>query len=180
MNRAGARRAEILDRLADFVLAEGLVSASLRPLAQAAGLSDRMLLYYFADKSAVLSATLETVVARLTLGMERLPAEPRPAEALWRDLLAFSMDPEVWPYLRLWLEIAVLAARGDPFWRARGEAIGLGFLDWVVARLDGPSVEVRRIEAARLLARLDGVVVLRAVGLDGAVPGAFTELPGAG
>jgi hypothetical protein len=50
----------------------------------------------------------------------------------------------------------------------------------VVARLDGPSVEVRRIEAARLLARLDGVVVLRAVGLDGAVPGAFTELPGAG
>lgn len=180
MTRAGARRAEILDRLADFVLAEGLMAASLRPLAQAAGLSDRMLLYYFADKAEVLSATLDTVVARLTEGMARLSAEPRPAEALWRDLLAFALDPAVWPYLRLWLEIAVLASRGDPFWRGRGAAIGLGFVDWVAARLEGPTPEACRAEAVRLLARLDGVMVLRAVGLDGVVPGAFTDGTAAG
>jgi AcrR family transcriptional regulator len=43
------RRAEIIQRLTDYVLAEGLSAASLRPLAKAAGTSDRLLLYYFND-----------------------------------------------------------------------------------------------------------------------------------
>jgi AcrR family transcriptional regulator len=45
----------LLDRLADYVLAHGLTASSLRPLARAAGTSDRMLLYYFADKDAVMA-----------------------------------------------------------------------------------------------------------------------------
>ena len=44
------RRGELLDRMAAHLLAHGLEGANLRPLARAAGTSDRMLLYYFADK----------------------------------------------------------------------------------------------------------------------------------
>ncbi|MEM7525681.1 MAG: TetR family transcriptional regulator, partial [Pseudomonadota bacterium] len=70
---SGSRRAKVrtdkrealLDALADAVLANGLDAASLRPLAKAVGTSDRMLLYYFADKTALLTATFDRVLARL-------------------------------------------------------------------------------------------------------------------
>jgi len=39
------RRQAALERMADHLLREGMTGASLRPLAAAAGTSDRMLLY---------------------------------------------------------------------------------------------------------------------------------------
>ena len=56
MTKPDSRRTEIVERLADHVLAHGLSASSLRPLAKAAGTSDRMLLYYFADKSEMMTA----------------------------------------------------------------------------------------------------------------------------
>ncbi len=59
------RREEIIELIADHLLAEGLGAATLRPMAEAAGTSDRMLLYYFADKGELLTATLTRVAARM-------------------------------------------------------------------------------------------------------------------
>lgn len=61
MRKADTRRQQILERLADHVLAHGMQAASLRPLAAAAGTSDRMLLHYFADKEELITATLALV-----------------------------------------------------------------------------------------------------------------------
>ena len=54
MNFRNERREAAIERMADYVLSEGLGAATLRPLAAAAGTSDRMLLYYFADKDELL------------------------------------------------------------------------------------------------------------------------------
>ncbi|MEI6159755.1 MAG: TetR family transcriptional regulator [Roseococcus sp.] len=59
------RRSAALARMADHLLREGLAGASLRALAKAAGTSDRMLLYYFADKDELLGATLAHIAAEL-------------------------------------------------------------------------------------------------------------------
>ena len=59
VSKNDTRRAEIILRLTDYVLAEGLSATSLRPLAKAAGMRDRMLLYYFADKLVIITAVLE-------------------------------------------------------------------------------------------------------------------------
>jgi AcrR family transcriptional regulator len=48
----------LLPLLAAHVLAEGLGGASLRPLARAAGTSDRMLLYHFGTKEALITDLL--------------------------------------------------------------------------------------------------------------------------
>ena len=45
----------LLPLLAGHVLAHGLGEASLRPLAKAAGTSDRMLLYHFGTKEALIA-----------------------------------------------------------------------------------------------------------------------------
>ena len=81
--RLGARRAEILDRVADHILVHGLGASSLRPLAKAAQTSDRMLLYYFSDKAELVAAALEIIAMRLTQILEsRSSNAPRPLDEL--------------------------------------------------------------------------------------------------
>src|SRR5580693_6683546 len=64
------RREAAIERMADHLLLEGLGAATLRPLAAAAGTSDRMLLYYFSDKDELLSATLQRLAARMTAQLD--------------------------------------------------------------------------------------------------------------
>jgi len=167
--KAEARRAEILDRLADYVLAEGLSAASIRPLADAAGISDRMLLYYFEDKADVMAATIGRVSERLVALLNKKAApEPLPLDALRAKLTKVLLTEEMWPYMRLWLEIASLSARNDPFYRGVAEQIGRGFLAWGAAQLKSATPKQREADAARLLAMVDGTVLLKAVGLHDA------------
>lgn len=156
------RRAELTERMADFVLANGLAAASLRPLAAAAGVSDRMLLYYFTDKAAVITAVLICLAQRLTTRLtDATSPEPLPAGRLRHQLFKLTVAEDVWPYMQLWLEIAALAARGDAFYFKVGHSIGQGFLDWIAAQLIGGS----RIEALRLLTLIEGRLLLKSIGL---------------
>lgn len=161
------RRCAILDRLADHVLAEGLSGSSLRPLAKAAGVSDRMLLYYFKDKAEIMAATLARVSQRLIALLDQNTAStPLPLDALRAQLLTTVLDDKLWPFMRLWLEIAACAARNDPLYRQVGEQIARGFLAWGAAQLDSPTPQARETDAARLLVMMEGMVLLKSVGLD--------------
>src|SRR5690349_315476 len=51
-----SRRAELTDGALRYVLEQGLVGLSLRPLAAALGTSDRMLIYHFGSKDALVTA----------------------------------------------------------------------------------------------------------------------------
>ena len=166
MTDAPDRRDAILDRLSDHVLAGGLAAASLRPLARAAGTSDRMLLYYFKDKAAILTAVLERLAGRMAalLGARRT-STPLPLDELRGELLAIVFADDLWPYMRLWVEIASLASR-DPFYRAVAEPIARGFLIWGASQLESATPEQRDIDAARLLVMTEGAVLLRCVGLE--------------
>ncbi len=166
MSKADAKRAQIVDRLGVFLLTEGLDAASLRPLAQAAGLSDRMLLYYFRDKEEVLTATLTHGAAQLTLLLDAaLDATPRAAAELERDLLGAMEDGNFWPFTCLWFEIAARSARGDPLYRRVGGAIAHGFLGWIADRLAIDDPVERSATARRLLSMIEGAQLLHAVGL---------------
>ncbi|MCR9141595.1 MAG: TetR/AcrR family transcriptional regulator [bacterium] len=164
-----SRRAAILDRLADHVLAEGLAASSLRSLADAADTSDRMLLYYFKDKAEVMSATIECIAGRLTKileeqnGSESLAFEPLRAK-IWEIVSA----DELWPFMRLWLEIASRSAREDPFYRIVGEQIARGFLAWGTAQLKSATPAQREVDAAKLLVSIEGMVMLKSLGLEDA------------
>jgi AcrR family transcriptional regulator len=166
MKSAEDRRAAMLDRLADHVLAHGLIASSLRPLAKAAQTSDRMLLYYFADKSEIIAATLQVVAARMVLAMNaRVAAKPLPYNGLLAHLSAVLLVPAFWPYMRVWLEIASRAAGGDPFYTTIGGQIGRGFLAWGAGQLDSSDEATRVVEAARLLVAIEGAVLLKAIGM---------------
>lgn len=161
------RRALIVDRMTDYVLAHGLSASSLRPLAKAAGISDRMLLYYFKDKAEVIATVLEQVARRLVVEMDTQTANaPLPLGELRTQLARVLLDDALWPYMRVWLEIASLAAHGDPVCRMVGGQIGRGFLAWGAAQLDSPTPEQRQTDAAQLLVTFEGMVLLKSIGLD--------------
>src|SRR5271168_597642 len=99
MNVRSDRRQAAIDRMADHILLEGLGAATLRPLAAAAGTSDRMLLYYFADKDELLSATLHRVAARMTTQLDeavpvgRLRSFPVLLEEVWAAFASRGVKP---------------------------------------------------------------------------------------
>lgn len=166
MAKAQDRRAALLDCLADHVLALGLSASSLRSLAKAAGTSDRMLLYYFPDKGALIAAVLEVIAARMVILLDaRKAAGPLRYEVLRPKLLGIVFADELWPYMRLWLEMASLAALGDPVFRSVGEQLGRGFLTWGAAQLDSADDASRAVEAANLLVVIEGTLLLRSIGL---------------
>ena len=169
------RRDALLDKLADHVLSEGLAASTLRPLAKAAQTSDRMLLYYFKDKSDMIAAILEHVAARLVALLDNAIAPNSLAlEPLIRALVPVICADRLWPYMRLWLEIAARAAHGDPLYRATGNRIAQGFLAWGAAQLDSPTAQAREADAARLLVMIEGMLLLKSVGLDDAIERAFS------
>ncbi len=167
MNKAEDRRTMIAERLADHILAHGLIASSLRPLAQAAGTSDRMLLYYFVDKAEIVAVALQTVAGRMAERMAAaVSSTPLPYDQLLPKLAALLSDDAFWPYMRIWLEIASRAGGGDAFYAKIGEEIGRGFLSWGRAQLMADDEAALDKDAARLLVAIEGSVLLKSIGLS--------------
>ena len=98
--RGELKRTDLLDRVADHMLATGL-DASLRPLAAAIGTSDRMLLYYFPDKATLMSAVLERIASRLAAMLgAAVPIERATGTELTRLLWETVRKPAFRPYMR--------------------------------------------------------------------------------
>lgn len=173
MKNRESRRQEVLERLATQVLRVGLPGSSLRPLAAAAGTSDRMLLYYFADKRELLEATLAVVAARLTSILADALPEPQPFEVLLARICELLTSPPLRPYMQLWLEVVGLAARGEEPFRSIAGSLCDGFLAWGASRLLVEAEEERPRQAARLLGSVEGLMLLDAIGRGAVVEAAL-------
>lgn len=166
--------------MADYVLKEGLAAATLRPLATAAGTSDRMLLYYFADKDELLAAVLDRISDRLLGELEAaIPiGPPRSFAILLDEVWAVLGSPRHRPYMNIWLDLAAGAARDLQPHRNVASAIADGYLVWVNDRLahivdSGPSQS-----APLFLAAIEGMFLLNAIGRPAVASKAMAELSG--
>jgi AcrR family transcriptional regulator len=178
MNIRDDRRDAAIERMADHVLSEGLGAATLRPLAAAAGTSDRMLLYYFADKDELLTATLNRIAMRMIAQLDSaIPVEPRrPFAVLLEQAWAALASESLQPFMPLWLDLASGAARGlQPHRNIAGE-IADGFLAWVTIRLQPESDGEPSLLAPLVLVSIEGMYLLKAIGRDAIADSAAIEL----
>ena len=166
MKKGDIRRQQILERTADHVLAHGLQGASLRPLAAAAGTSDRMLLHYFADKEALLTATLTLITQRLIAMLEHAQTDPLPFQRLLPHLADMMQDARLQPYLRLWLELVALAAGEQEPFRTTARHIANTFVTWIAGALIVEREDDRAPLAALTLAIIEGCIIFDALGDD--------------
>ena len=178
MNIRDDRREAAIERMADHVLSEGLAAGTLRPLAAAAGTSDRMLLYYFADKDELLTATLNRIATRMIVQLDgAISAQPRrPFAALLEQVWAALASESLRPFMPLWLDLASGAARGLQPHRDVAGDIADGFLAWVTVRLlpegDGEPAPL----APLFLVSIEGMYLLTAVGRGGLADAALNAL----
>jgi AcrR family transcriptional regulator len=160
LSKRDAKRAEIVGKLAAHFIEVGLGDTGVRRLAEVAGTSDRMLLYYFENKEEILAAVLGELGGGFTEVLDAVfGTEPlRPADAVSK-IWAMVRDEATAGQLRLWLDLSSRASRGDPFFGAIVEQMAEGWIVWLSGMLDVPAAEKRSL-AELIMSAIDGHMVL--------------------
>jgi AcrR family transcriptional regulator len=174
------QREAALVALCDHVLRHGLGDTSLRTWAAAAGCSDRMLIYYFGSKAALLGTVLDALAQQLQDALNAHPHFQQPLPhapllaAMWQALQA----PEMAAFGKLWVEMAAVASSASApdalAVQPAAQRIGDTFLAWTQKHLQPSHASTHAAEATLVLATLDGLILLRLVG-QGAVADAAVQ-----
>ena len=106
---ADERRAALLDRITDYVAANGLSDLSLRPLADAVESSPRVLLYYFTSKEDLIGEVLAQMRARQRDVFATLPRNAATYADTVRAAWKLMSAPEHERVFRLFFEVYGLA-----------------------------------------------------------------------
>lgn len=157
----------LLPLLAAHVLAHGLGQASLRPLAKAAGTSDRMLIYHFGSKEALIADLLGYLARAYADALDAALAGVRPTsrdQALAR-ILAHARSDMMQPFMALWWEIVAGSARGIPGFAPAAQAMMAELLGWLEGQMPVGDPDPRG-GARYLLTLIEGALMLGAVGHD--------------
>lgn len=163
----------MLAALAAHVLEAGLNTASLRPMAAAAGTSDRMLIYHFGSKDGLIRQLLGYLATDMANGLDSLmPPVPFESEAvLTRQIVDLMRSSRFQPYTRVWLDIISAAAQGSLAHREAGQAVVELFLNWIAQRHPKG-----RDGAATTFTLIEGAVVMDAVGRSDVVNSVLERL----
>lgn len=156
------QRNQAVERIAQHILKEGLSKTSLRQLAAAADISDRMLLYYFQDKADVLTTVLEHLAQKMTVEMNAAIPEGQLFDpgVLFAQAATVVSDDSFRPYMRLGIEISAAAIRGEERFSNLSKGIAAGFILWLEGRLATKNAIERKAQAAMILGMLDGLAIL--------------------
>jgi AcrR family transcriptional regulator len=106
------RREQLESAVVDYVLAHGIADLSLRPVAEALGVSTYALVYHFGSKEGLIAAVMGHIESRqrgMTEAWQRDPAYASPAAILRRYWDEWCLPDELLPYHRLFYEIYVLS-----------------------------------------------------------------------
>ncbi|MEM9667963.1 MAG: TetR/AcrR family transcriptional regulator [Pseudomonadota bacterium] len=162
MAKKTAQRAKALEKIETHLLTTGLAETGVRQLAAAAGISDRMLLYYFEDKTDVLTAALSSISAKVVMTLSA--AIPPDMKISPPELITITTEltrgEAMGAEMRLFVECVAAAARGEVPYESIAKQIMEGFLIWVDAHLDIESADERKAAAAMILALVDGIALL--------------------
>lgn len=174
-----AHRAEVLDRVAAYVVERGVAALSLRPLAEEVGLSPRALLYHFGSKEAMVEAVLRRIRERQLQVFERMRAsDVTTPGAICKAAWAYMTAPGALPAVRLFFETYALALR-DP--KRFPGFLDAAVEDWLAflgapLRANGVSEARARSVATIVLAGYRGFMLDFAATNDAARVGAALDL----
>ena len=112
---AMSKRDELAEQATDYALENGLIGLSLRPLAAELGTSDRMLIYHFGSKDALIASILASSCDRSVERIRELAPSPTVRQAVI-DLWEAWEVPELLRCQRLYVEAAALGLFGrEPY-----------------------------------------------------------------
>jgi AcrR family transcriptional regulator len=158
-------REAMLQAMVGYVLQHGLADASLRPLARAAGTSDRMLIYHFGSKQQLIGAILiklgESFGQVLDIQFAARRANDR--QACLTEVARIVRSPQMRPIMRVWMQVLAASAAGETAYLETGRTIIERLTGWVEGHL--PAADPEPTQTARtMLVLIEGAVVLDLAG----------------
>jgi len=156
-------RDEILAGATAFVLERGLSELSFGRLAKRLGMADRTVVYYFPTKEqlvgdvlAVLGLQLQQVLA------DAFGPDPLPPADLARRAWPVLAGDDAARVFAVFFEMNGLAGAGIEPYPGMAAALTGAWTDWVTPRIAAPPAR-RRAEALALVARVDGLLLVRQI-----------------
>ncbi|MEM1051548.1 MAG: TetR/AcrR family transcriptional regulator [Pseudomonadota bacterium] len=158
-------RETLLPLLAGHVLQHGLASASLRPLAKAAGTSDRMLIYHFGNKDDLIRQILEYIAGIYSAALDASMGDERAKtrQDVVTRVLSHMREPAMQPFLALWWEIVAGAARGTDSHSEAAQQMMERLLEWLEEQMPEDDPDPKG-GARYLLTLTEGAQMLGTIG----------------
>lgn len=161
--------AEFLAEAIALVRSEGLARLTFGRLAKRLNVSDRSIVYYFPTKADLVTRTVMALGVQLQdLLSEAFGDQPLDADDLIARAWPVLASPRADPVIATFFELVGLAmAREQPYVQLADDVMGT-WIDWLRPLVIAPVGEAEGAVLA-LIARLDGVLLLRHVrGADAA------------
>lgn len=156
-----AKREAMTQRLTDLALADGLSQLGLMRAAKRLATSDRMLVYYFGTRSAIIHAVLTCISQRQSAMLaSRSSGGPRTPQRLLEKAWTIVSDTKFVPFMRVWAEVVSRGSRGEEPYKTLGKQAIFLWLTWLESRLALPGGRARRRHAAAILTILLGATLL--------------------
>lgn len=153
---------EVLAAAVDVALDSGMTGLTFARVAERLGASDRMVVYYFASKAELISAVAGELGAELqSLLAEAFGDEPADADQLlaaaWPVLATKRADR----IFAVFFEMMGLASAGQAPYAGLVGVVMNSWADWLAERVKGSRPEIRRQRALSVMARIDGLLLIR-------------------
>lgn len=147
-----SKRGDLAETATDYALVHGLIGLSLRPLAAELGTSDRMLIYHFGSKDALVATILDVSNERSTAIIRAMP----PSASLRRaviDLWSTYTQQQVQRCQRMYVEAAALGLFGREPYASSIRASNTVWIEAVAAHLERSGISVA--DTTRLATLID-------------------------
>lgn len=153
---------EILDEAVEVAVANGLAELTFAKVAAGLGISDRMVVYYFPTKLDLVAGVATRLGAELQQLLAKAFGDERRSPD---DLLALA-----WPVLAsrrgdrvfaLFFEMIGFASAGQEPYPQMVRSLMEAWRDWLAERVVGERTDVRRRRALSVMARIDGLLMIR-------------------
>lgn len=155
-------RDEVVDAAVRVALDGGIARLTFRRVADELGISDRMVVYYLPTKADLVLTVATELSMRLQSLLHEAFGEGRqdPDELVRRawPVIGSGNTDEVFA---LFLEVVGLGAAGMKPFDGLSNALLSGWVDWLAERTAGATPAVRRRAALGVIARIDGLLLIR-------------------
>jgi AcrR family transcriptional regulator len=155
---------DLLEAAVAVALDRGLAAVTFASVGTQAGVSDRTVVYYFPDKSALIGAVVAALGQRLQAVLaEAFGDAPLPIDELMTRAWPVLATPQTDPLFAVFLQVLGFATAGVEPYASLAVAFVDGWIAWLAPRVDAPTPAARRRCAAAAIAQLDGLLLLRSV-----------------
>ncbi len=164
--RVGYRhqREDLLAAAVEVARADGLGALTFGRVARHVGTNDRTVVYYFPTKADLIGAVLVTLGAQLQdLLAEAFGEDPIAPDDLVKRAWPVLARADSQPVFALFFEIIGLAAVGTAPYDVLAPTMLEQWLAWLEPRIAIDDPAERRAQALAVLARIDGLLLVRTI-----------------